>query len=560
MTSGMPYGLVSQVKRRREDMPTRVHQQMLSVLRTHPGKGSRAERTTPNLHQRPMIDRLNVLMAHLLSRACRSLAALSASQCAFACEVEAHGGRRSRWTTTIDKIPVCVEQLAALRVIEKLSELRPDQQALVVRTLALEQDLRLIRIHQDFKHFDSLMGEVFEDPELERDAAKTSAELKRLRRSMSSAVDPWLLKHRGVIEELRNTSRITPFALHRNASSDELMVSAAWYQSLGEIMYLPLPLEEKANPLALSKWRRHWATYEECGKAVLVVAHWIRAFGTVNVHKRCYLCFRHQLNKIRCHCVIHKRTAQKRIPRREELVAKEYRKSVGATGSRNGGDVSFQQIMSEPAATGMVMAVDRLGLPTEISKPALELGTLLRWLHPMLSDRQRGLVTEQFDCMLRDCRRPFEVEVPFTAEARHSNKMLKTAALLKMSWTQFFGRVFASEAGADIAIGAGKGLPIDIGHPLASPHAVITQGKLINDLQRFRAWIEADFATDKLVYLDDLTVLGEFQRQKKHLGRNPSLRELGAVFGRAPTTISKALRRASLGNHPNPPRRRYAKR
>ena len=264
--SGMHEGLVSQVQRGPADMATRVHRQMLAMLRTAPGKGSTAGRRTPNLHQRPLIDRLNVLMERLLSSACRSLAALSASQCAFACEVEARGGRRSRWTTTFDKIPVCVEQLAALRVAEKLVELRPDQQALVVETLAPDQDLRLVRKHQDFKHFENPMGEVIEDPELEqeldREAAKITTELGKLRGSMSRAVDPWLLKHRGVIEALRNTSRIAPVALQRSASSDELLVGAAWYQSLGESMYLPLPLEEKANPVLLSKWRRHWATYD----------------------------------------------------------------------------------------------------------------------------------------------------------------------------------------------------------------------------------------------------------------------------------------------------------
>ena len=252
--------------------------------------------------------------------------------------------------------------------------------------------------------------------------------------------------------------------------------------------------------------------------------------------------------------------AHDRIPRREELVAKEYGKSVREFPPAGSGEASFQQIMSEPAAPKLVLAAERLGLPTDLSRPALKLATLLCWLHPMLNERQRSLVKEQFGCMLRECMRPFEVEVFASAKARQANSMLRATAVLEVSWVSFFGRVFASKAGSDVAVEVGKGLSIDIDHPLASKRALITEKKLVNDLQRFRAWIEADFSINKMVYVDVATVLGEFSRQQKLLGRKPSLRELGAALGRAPTTIGKALRSASLGNIANSQRGRYAKR
>ena len=114
-------------------------------------------------------------------------------------------------------------------------------------------------------------------------------------------------------------------------------------------------------------------------------------------------------------------------------------------------------------------------------------------------------------------------------------------------------------AGSDIAVGAGNGRPIDIDHPLASTHLLISEEKLPNDLQRFRAWIEADFAIDRLAYLDDAAILEEFQRHQERLGKRPSLRELGRLFGASPTTIGKALNRAASGHVASPSPRKHSR-
>ena len=552
----MPDGLVSQVPPGEEDVATRVHHQMLLLLRSAPGKRGLAAHRTQDVDQRPLVHGLNALMAPLLRKARRSLAALSASQCEFACEIEDHGGDLHHWTSTFEGVPVCNDQLTALRLIDGLAKLPATQQALVVQMLSLERDLDLTRINLNFARKD---GQADKALQLQGKIAELTSGINALKRSYSRAVQPWLVKNRSHLGALRNTARIAPVALAGSASSGDLLRGAVWYLSLGESMYMPLPLDEDADPASLSRWRRLWEAYEECGKGILVVAHWVRALGSLGPHDRCELCFRHRGPGMRCHCAVHKRSGRKRFPRREQFVAREYAKTVSGAPLPSGDGDTFQQIMSGPPVTAMVLSAQRLGLPAELTKPALRLGSLLRWLHPILSTKQQGLIAEQFLEMLQECMEPFNAKVFESEAARRENITLRRRAVQKVNWGPFFGRVFASVAKPDIAVGAGKGQPIDIDHPLASTHLLISEGKLPNDLLRFRAWVEADFAIDKLVYLDDATILEEFQRQLARLGKRPSLRELGKVFKASPETIRHALLRAVHGEGVSPSRRRHSR-
>lgn len=556
VAGGMPDGLLSQVPQGEEDVATRVHQQMLLVLRNAPAKRGRAASRTQDVDQRPLIHGLNAFMAPLLRRARRSLAALSVSRCAFACEIEDHDGDIHHWTSTFDGIPICTDQLTALRLIDKLAKLPATQQALVVQMLVLEQDLDLARIHLNFAREDDQTAEVLQ---LRGEVADLTSGIEALRRSFARAIQPWLVKNRSQIDALRNTARIAPVALAKSASSRELLTGAVWYQSLGESMYMPLPLDEDVDTASLLRWRRLWEAHEEYGRGILVVAHWARALGSLGPHHRCELCFRHRGHGMRFHCAVHKRSGRKRFPRREQFLAIEYGKTVGGAPLPSGDGDSFQQIMSEPPVAAMVLSAQRLGLPTELTKPALRLGSLLRWLHPILSTKQQGLIAEQFLEMLQECMEPFDANVFESEASRRENITLRRRAVQKVNWGPFFGRVFASVAKPDIAVGAGKGQPIDIDHPLASTHLLISEGKLPNDLLRFRAWVEADFAIDKLVYLDDATILEEFQRQLERHGKRPSLRELGKVFKASPETIRQALLRAVHGEGVSLSRRRHSR-
>ena len=557
VAAGMPQDLVSEVPQRQGEIATRVHHHMLDLLRTHRGERSRAAGRSLDVRQRPLVDGLNLLMARLLRRARLSLAVLSASRCAFACDIEAHGGEVHHWTTTFDEIPVCTDQLAALRMIGELAVLSATQQAVVVRILGLEQDLTLARIHLEFAREDERTDDALL---LRREVAGLTSQVNGLRRSLSIAVKPWELRNRSRMDALSNAACIAPVALRGRARSSEFLEAANWFQSLGESMYVPIPLDESARPELLSRWRRHWNSYEACGKAILVVATWVRALGSGEPYHRCDLCFRHRGQEMRCHCVVHKRTAKKRIPRREELVSREYRAALGCSLPLIPSAPSIEKVMSEAPARGMVRAARRIELPDELKGPALRLGSLLRWLYPLLNVKQRRRIANQFGGLLRACMAPFQVNKFSSLEMAIDNRGRRRFAVQRLTWIRFFGEFFGSKAGADLAAGAGKDCEIDVDHPLTSTFAVVSDRELVLDLHRFRAWIDADFSIDGLAYLSDAAVLDEFLRQQEELEREPSLRELAAVLKASPTTIDEALKRALRGEGDSPSRRKYSKR
>ena len=558
VAAGMPHDLVSQVPQCQRDTASRVHHHMLGLLHATPGKPGRAERrSSRDVRRRTLVDGLNSLMAPLLRRARRSLEVLSASRCAFACDIEAYGGEVHQWTTTFDGIPVCTDQLAALRMIGELAVLSATQQAVVVKILGLERDLTLARIHLQFAREDKQTDATLL---LRREVAGLTSQVNGLRQSLSIAFKPWEIRNRRRMDALPNAARIAPAVLRGRARSSDFLEAASLFQSLGESMYLPIPLDESARPELLSRWRRHWNSYEACGKALLVVATWVRALGSGEPCRRCDLCFRHRGRKMRCHCVVHKRTASKRIPRREELVSREYKAALGRSLPLIPSTPSIEKVMGEAPAPGMVRAARHLELPDELKGPALRLGSLLRWLHPLLNFKQRRRIAMQFGGLLRECMQPFQVDRFPTLEMRVDNDGRRRVAVQRVSWIRFFGEFFGSKAGADIAAGAGRGCAIDFDHPLTSTTAVVSDRELVLDLHRFRAWIDADFAIDGLAYLSDAAVLDEFLRQQGELEREPSLRELAAVLKASPTTIDEALKRAKRGEGDGPLRRKYSKR
>ena len=560
VAAGMPHDLVSQAPQRQAEIATRVHHHMLDLLRTHPGKRSRAAGRSLDVRQRALVDGLNLLMAPLLRRARRSLAVLSASRCAFVFEFDGHGGQVHHLHATFDGSPGCTAQLAALRLIGELAGLSAKQQAVIVRLLILEQDLTSARVRDD-------VVRILRRPEAVLFSggriAGIVSQINGLRQSFSNALKLWELRNRSRMEAFPYGTRIAPLALRGSATSSESLEAANWYQSMGESMYMPIPLDESASPELLSRWRRHWNSYEACGKAILVVATWVRALGSGEPHQRCELCFRHRGQGMRCHCVVHKRTAERRIPRREELVSREYKAALGFSLPLIPSTPSIEKVMSEAPAQGMVQAARRIELPDELSGPALRLGSLLRWLYPLLNDKQRRRIAEQFDELLRECMVPFQVNHFSSPEMAFDNGRRRRLAAQRVTWTRFFGELFGSKAGADIAAGAGMDSEIDVDHPLASTSAVISDQALVLDLQRFRAWIDADFSIDGLAYLADAAVLDEFLRQRKELQRKPSLRELAAVLKASPTTIAEALKRAQKraqhGKGGSPSRRKYSK-
>jgi hypothetical protein len=330
-----------------------------------------------------------------------------------------------------------------------------------------------------------------------------------------------------------------PRTIGSQESVNDLLELASGYAFFGSVLRFPHGAALLGDSRNVKEAERLWKQFESAGRALQVLAGWIRGLTISGFERTCSICYRHVASRVRC-----AEHATKSHETREGRLAKHVRPGylrrleVLITASHIRDNLRLSYVGGSPSWSDFAQHARRCGIRDDLIARFAELAVFLRAFRDLLNQEQADEMEHLFCNLLQQARSFAALPEPSTGAERKSRDDLYDSLRDLISPPGFFKAWFTGRT----PLLAGPPPParrgFDTRHPIARNGAVDSE-TLRRQVLMQRAWDEATREYRARAMPD----AQEIRRLREEEGL--SYAKIGSRFGLSHESIRTALRRRS---------------